>query len=70
LDGLVLNRFMLGRGCPCLFRAVSLLRLAAAEISPQRFGETLAAGGRELVIAAGQSHNFLSNIFLISSPNR
>jgi hypothetical protein len=30
----------------------------------------LAADGRELVIAAGQSHNFLSNIFLISLPNR
>jgi hypothetical protein len=40
-----LRCFVLSRCRFCLFRARSLLRLAAAEVGPQRFGEALAAGG-------------------------
>src|ERR1700730_12344193 len=82
LHGQALRCFVLSRGRSCPFRAVSLLRLAAAEVSPQRFGEALAAGGFALasgaghnpllagrggpVSTAGQSRNFLTNFFASS----
>jgi hypothetical protein len=85
LHGLASHGFVLSRGRSCLIRAVSLLRLAAPEVSSKRFGEALAAsgfawtGGAGLdpiraswggaVDPAGQSHNFLSKIFQIASLN-
>jgi hypothetical protein len=55
LHGLVLSRFVLCRGRPCPIRAVSFLRLAAAEVSPQRFGEALTAG--DFAWTGGAGHN-------------
>ena len=75
LRAFALSRFAFG-GVPHLFPSLSLLRLAAAKVRPQCFGEALTRGGvarasgarrnristirHRPVIGAGQAHDFES----------